>query len=129
MTIYIHYNKDTNKFAGFYDSDIHTVIPLPNKPLTDDQYKSAFSLIHSNTPVIVDGVEIIPEILNTLNITWDSIRAKRNRKLSNSDYTQLLDYLGNREEWALYRQQLRDIPQRFTDPRKVIWPTIPEAKS
>ena len=128
MTMYIHYNKDTNKFSGFYDSDIHTVIPLPNKSLSNDQYKLAFDLISSNKSVVVDGVEIIPEVLSTIPVTWNSIRSKRNRKLINSDYTQLLDYPGNREEWALYRQQLRDIPQRFTDPSKVIWPTNPEVK-
>lgn len=37
-------------------------------------------------------------------------RAERDRLLRDSDFTQVADAPVNREAWAIYRQQLRDLP-------------------
>lgn len=56
---------------------------------------------------------------------WNEIRSKRNGFLAQSDWTQLEDYSGNKETWAIYRQELRDIPQTFSTAESVIWPLKP----
>ena len=56
---------------------------------------------------------------------WNEIRSKRNGFLSQSDWTQLDDSKENKEAWAIYRQELRDIPQTFSNPDSVIWPSKP----
>jgi hypothetical protein len=56
---------------------------------------------------------------------WNEIRSRRNVFLSQSDWTQLEDSKENKESWAEYRQELRDIPQTFSTPESVIWPSKP----
>jgi hypothetical protein len=56
---------------------------------------------------------------------WDEIRSKRNGFLTQSDWTQLEDFQGNKGAWAIYRQELRDIPQTYSTPQDVIWPVPP----
>lgn len=56
---------------------------------------------------------------------WNEIRSKRNGLLNQSDWTQLEDSKENKESWATYRQELRDIPQTFSTPKNVIWPSRP----
>jgi len=56
---------------------------------------------------------------------WNEIRSKRNGFLSQSDWTQLDDSRENKEVWATYRQELRDIPQTFSTPETVVWPSKP----
>jgi hypothetical protein len=61
-------------------------------------------------------------------ITWDYIRLRRNTLLYKSDWTQLLDCTLTNEQKqnvAQFRQQLRDIPQTYSDPLSVIWPVSP----
>jgi hypothetical protein len=58
-------------------------------------------------------------------VTWETIRLDRNSLLNASDYTQIPDFPGDKEAWVAYRQQLRDIPQQFSDPKDVVWPTKP----
>lgn len=60
---------------------------------------------------------------------WAAIRALRNTKLADSDWTQLPDApLSNVETqyWAAYRQALRDITTQ-SDPFNITWPTKPAA--
>lgn len=52
---------------------------------------------------------------------WNDVISKRNRKLLASDWTQLPDCPlsdSKKQEWAVYRQALRDIPQRVPDEEK-----------
>ena len=55
---------------------------------------------------------------------WLSIRQDRNSRLLESDWTQLADSKVDREIWAVYRQQLRDITNQ-TDPFNIDWPEKP----
>jgi hypothetical protein len=56
---------------------------------------------------------------------WNEIRSRRNGFLIQSDWTQLDDSKKNKDAWAIYRQELRDIPQTFSTPEGVIWPSKP----
>jgi len=57
------------------------------------------------------------------------IRSKRNSLLSESDWTQVTDNPltdAQRQDWAAYRQDLRDITETYTDPLTIVWPDKPE---
>ena len=62
---------------------------------------------------------------------WDEMVDKRNRKLEFSDWTQFVDSPLSDEkknEWAVYRQLLRDIPSNYsmdTFLTESVWPTTP----
>lgn len=60
--------------------------------------------------------------------TWDDIRLKRNFLLSQFDWTQAADAPLSPDQvaaWKTYRQTLRDIPQKNSNPAEVVWPTAP----
>lgn len=60
--------------------------------------------------------------------TWDYIREIRNRLLLDCDWTQLADSplsVEVKAEWAVYRQDLRDITEDFETVEEVVWPTKP----
>ncbi len=40
---YAHYNKETNEILGFYDDDIHEIIPEPNIKITYEQWQEAIN--------------------------------------------------------------------------------------
>jgi len=57
----------------------------------------------------------------------DSLRTKRNTKLTESDWTQYTDSPLTDEakaEWAVYREELRDLPES-ADPVDPTWPEAP----
>lgn len=61
-------------------------------------------------------------------ITWDKIRLERNTRLSFCDWTQLPDTdltIEQKEQWAVYRQELRDITDKYENPEDVVWPAEP----
>jgi len=60
---------------------------------------------------------------------WEALRAERNRLLAETDWLMLPDAPlpdgTTREQWAAYRQALRDVPQQPGAPWDVTWPTPP----
>ena len=55
----------------------------------------------------------------------ENIRTERNKKLADTDWTQLADSTANAADWATYRQALRDLPSTDGFPHNVTWPTQP----
>jgi hypothetical protein len=53
------------------------------------------------------------------------IRNQRNQLLKDSDWTQVLDAPINRNLWAEYRQQLRNVPNQPGFPWNIVWPEQP----
>jgi hypothetical protein len=53
------------------------------------------------------------------------VRAERNQKLSDCDWTQLGDSPVDKQAWAAYRQSLRDITSQEGFPGTVEWPRYP----
>lgn len=56
---------------------------------------------------------------------WKVIREQRNKKLSECDWTQVLDAPVDQAVWATYRQALRDITLQ-SDPLDITWPASPD---
>ena len=60
-----------------------------------------------------------------------TVRTERNRRLRESDWTQLADSVFDAEAmvlWQSYRQALRDVPQQAGFPDGVDWPLPPETE-
>ena len=55
-----------------------------------------------------------------------NIRAERARLLAKCDWTQLADSPADKQAWAIYRQELRDIPDQAGFPDNVVWPKDPD---
>jgi len=61
-------------------------------------------------------------------MAWASVRVMRDRKVSETDWTQMPDAPldeAKKAEFTAYRQALRDIPQTYSDPDAVVWPEKP----
>ena len=66
---------------------------------------------------------------DALASSWDRLRAKRNVLLASSDWTQSPDSPLTDEvidDWAIYREELRDLPDTTDDPADPTWPEVPE---
>jgi hypothetical protein len=62
------------------------------------------------------------------DLDFTMVRGQRDGMLRNTDWTQIADAsLGDHtaEEWATYRQELRDLPAGFSKVSEVVWPTPP----
>lgn len=85
-------------------------------------------------PYIEDGfafcVEVVDktaeEIAADVSALAAKVRADRDKKLSDTDWTQVADAPVDSQAWAVYRQSLRDIPSQEGFPWNVVWPTQPE---
>jgi len=56
---------------------------------------------------------------------WAIFKSERNLRLAACDWTQVPDAPVDHQAWAVYRQQLRDLPENTEDPRHPVWPTPP----
>lgn len=54
-----------------------------------------------------------------------TVRSERNRRLAACDWTQLPDAPVDRQAWATYRQDLRDVSSQPGFPWNVEWPLPP----
>lgn len=54
-----------------------------------------------------------------------AIRTDRDKRLADTDWTQVADAPVNKQAWATYRQALRDIPLQAGFPWNVSWPSEP----
>ncbi len=62
------------------------------------------------------------------DLDFTMVRGQRDSMLRDGDWTQIADAaLGahTAEEWATYRQELRDLPAGFSKVSEVVWPTPP----
>lgn len=82
-------------------------------------------ITRDRTPEELQEIENI-EIQNK----WNNIRSQRDELLKQSDIYVLVDRwnsmdLDKQQEWSNYRQQLRDLPENFSNPDDVVFPDIP----
>ena len=54
------------------------------------------------------------------------VRTERDAKLTQSDWTQVVDAPVSQEDWAAYRALLRSMPEQEGFPNEINWPTKPE---
>ena len=97
--------------------NLATGATIPNDPDNLDYAKYLNWLAEGNTPLPVP----VPPI------TWDTVRAKRDQLIRDSDWTMIPGATVDQAAWAAYRQVLRDLPQTFeaTGSESVIWPAEP----
>jgi hypothetical protein len=101
-------------------------------------YFHAFEKLVSCSPYIEDGmvycVTVEPLTAEEIQAQDDAIasqaRSERNQKLTESDWTQIID--ANLDEsakiqWREYRQALRDLTGQVGFPHEIVWPTKPGA--
>ncbi len=86
---------------------------------------------------VVDGeyIELTAEELQVLedmraeaDLDFSRVRMERNGMLRDTDWTQIADAaLGDHtaEEWATYRQELRDLPSKHSKVSEVVFPDDP----
>ena len=55
-----------------------------------------------------------------------SVRDDRNKRLTETDWTQVADAPVDKAAWATYRQALRDVPSQGGFPWDIQWPTQPK---
>ena len=113
----ITFTKDELKDAGFTGPYI--------KP-SYDMDKQRVYWDRENLKYIVENLPNPPE--ETEEQKWEYIRNKRNLLLQQSDWTQLLDSQLDSEiveEYKIYRQSLRNIPQIYVNADDVIWKEQP----
>ncbi len=82
-----------------------------------------------------DVIELTAEEITELeerralaDLDFNMVRAQRNGMLAGCDWTQIADAsLGahTAEEWATYRQELRDLPSKHSKVSEVVWPDDP----
>jgi hypothetical protein len=110
--------------TNFDTSDWHCY-PVQDTMPPEAQGKVA----HRIAPIFVDGAwieqwELVDYTAADTEAQWSAIRADRNNRLAECDWTQLSDAPIDAEEWALYRQNLRDITTQ-SNPFNIVWPSLP----
>ena len=66
------------------------------------------------------------------DLDLNMVRGRRNGQLRGSDWTQIGDasLAGHTaEEWQVYRQTLRDVPQTYNRVSEVVWPMDPPTQA
>ena len=131
------FDSSNGRFISFVDSQNQEVLDI-NTPegsvFVDGNYDINYYL---DQGVVVKQ----PEQPSTLHMfdfqtkTWifssSAIKGKRASLLEQSDWTDTLSSktrLGDNvyNQWQVYRQALRDIPQQSGYPQNVVWPTPPQ---
>ena len=115
---------------------VRIVVDSEEVPAVEEIKDSEGKVIQPGTPLVPAKthkeynlgcyIEIIDVGVEPLLV---DIRAERNKKLSECDWTQLSDSpLSNEKlsEWVIYRKALRNLPNsEGFDPENVIWPEPP----
>jgi uncharacterized protein (DUF427 family) len=112
---------------GFYDTDLVSYPSLPKDAIgiSKEERDSFLTQMNANNKKLTLSDNKLVLVERVSPVTWNSIRDKRNQLLDNSDYTQIADFSGDNQAWSVYRQLLRDIPQKYQNPEDVIWPVKP----
>lgn len=104
---YVEVSEDLDVSAVYFDGDV--AIPLPESPSEHHRFDYV-------TKAWVDCRNPTTE--------WEKVRVKRNSLLLASDFTQGADSPVDKEIWAAYRADLRNITQQ-EDPFSIVWPQRP----
>lgn len=116
MKRYVSYNKDTFEFVGFYNDELHKVIPEPNSEIeTTGHVERKGSHTHYNpaTNVFYTPKEVSDKLEREQNISW------RNSQLMQTDKYMISDYPispVDKQTVIAYRQALRDYPETWIRP-------------
>ena len=129
MTDYIIYNNDYVVMrVSCTEADAQTMATDNSASFVLDTF-SSYEL--DQLQVVSGSISIKPQGVQYEELEikqWTSMRVNRDGLLSSSDWTQMPDSPltdAKKQEWATYRQALRDLPENTTDPANPTWPTKP----
>lgn len=117
-------------YQGFYTSDTWKLEDIPMDEcieLNHDEWQEALTGLYK----VIDGKHTYtPLTQEQINVgKLNDLRNKRNRLLQESDWTQTVSDIPmseeKKEEWRIYRQALRDLPENV-DINNVVYPQKPE---
>ena len=80
---------------------------------------------YTTTP-LVGKMKLDKTIHDFVYMTWREVKRNRDDILLKTDWRDLPSYPGDDQaEWRTYRQELRDLPQDYTDVEDIVFPTEP----
>lgn len=117
--------KDTLKVCTIYTKNDDIEICLKQ-----DFPEEMHMFIDVTDDVTIKNIKVGPggTITTDSSYLYGEIREQRNKLLIGCDWTQSRDSpltIEKQDEWTVYRQALRDLPNTVTDPTNVTWPTPP----
>jgi hypothetical protein len=121
----IYYSKITK---GFYSTEIHgTNIPSDCVEISPETHQRLLEEQSQGKQIAPDERGYPIAITPTAPpITWEQIRSQRDLLLKETDWAALPDVnVSTKQSWLVYRQILRNIPQKFKTPEEVVWPEKP----
>jgi hypothetical protein len=121
--IYSTYDLQTGRITGFGAvSDLNLVPHKEGKSTIEGYYDKEVFMVVDDKVVEIPQKTIEAE---QIALAWNTLKGDRDRLLARTDWTQVPDAPVDHAAWAVYRQQLRDLPKNTTDPRHPVWPTPP----
>jgi len=117
--------KDTLKVCTIYTKNDDIEICLKQ-----DFPEEMHMFIDVTDDVTIKNIKVGPggTITTDSSYLYGEIREQRNKLLIGCDWTQSRDSpltIEKQDEWTVYRQALRDLPNTVTDPTNVTWPVPP----
>lgn len=80
---FCNYEENTGEIKGYYDDEIHQVIPEPNIEITEENWKKALSENHNK--INADGTTELVDFRTTEEILY-------NESLPNSEEIEKMEY-------------------------------------
>lgn len=120
--------------AYFYDANAVIMHPVGNNyvhcPVPTDIPRDCLRAINNdgNFALVEDPDKRTAFEQMMTERKWSRMRKERDGRLTETDWTQLPDNTlteEKRQAFAVYRQELRDLPQTITNIDQVIWPVAP----
>jgi len=118
---YTTYDERTGRITGA----VFARVPPINTTFLEGTYDAEKTRIVNGVPTDRGESEVREE---RANHAQQRMRGLRDRKLQYTDWTQMPDSPlseQERQQWASYRQHLRDLPANTPDPLNVTWPEPP----
>jgi hypothetical protein len=123
MYKYSRYNLETGRFTGQgSNSDQDNVSAKDGEGLIDGHYDQSTKMVVDGSVVDIPAFTVEQEEIDR---AWVSLKGSRNMMLQSTDWTQVPDAPVDQAAWAVYRQELRDLPANTEDPNEVVWPKPP----
>lgn len=91
-------------------------------------YEQAIEIHNNKKQRLADEQKAEEEAIEASRDYWEELRFLRNQKLTECDWTQIIDSPLTEEQtiaWQIYRQVLRDLPENTEDPKNPVWPIAP----
>lgn len=134
---YVQYDNQTGQIFGSGNADEMSVAGVSGYLIVEQQVDNTKFKVENNQLVELSAKPGFYYYYNYITNQWvfdeqscaNAVIAQRNELLYASDWTQIPNNPltpALQQEWAVYRQALRDIPNQQGYPATVIWPTPPQ---